>query len=86
MLTANSYGDGDTAMPSQVSSALRRRSTASCERRSRKQATSWRWPILAVVLGLFAHQEALAQTEPDTTLRYPDLVDTRQRRREHSRW
>ena len=59
MLTANSYGD--TAMPSQVSSALRSRSTASCERRSRKLATSWRWPILAVVLGLFAHQEALAQ-------------------------
>ena len=59
MLTANSYGD--TAMPSQVSSALRSRSTASCERRSRKQATSWRWPILAVVLGLFAHSEALAQ-------------------------
>ena len=48
-------------MPSQVSSALRSRSTASCVRRSRKQATSWRWPILAVVLGLFAHQEALAQ-------------------------
>ena len=59
MLTANSYGD--TAMPSQVSSALRSRSIASCERRSRKQATSWRWPILAVVLGLFAHSEALAQ-------------------------
>ena len=48
-------------MPSKVSSALRSRSTASCVRRSRKQATSWRWPILAVVLGLFAHQEALAQ-------------------------
>ena len=55
-------------MPSQVSSALRSRSTASCERRSRKQATSWRWPILAVVLGLFAHSEALAQTPPSTRL------------------
>ena len=53
-------------MPSKVSSALRSRSTASCERRSRKQATSWRWPILAVVLGLFAHQEALAQSALDT--------------------
>ena len=55
-------------MPSKVSSALRSRSTASCERRSRKQATSWRWPILAVVLGLFAHQEALAQTLESLTL------------------
>ena len=60
MLTANSYGD--TAMPFKVFSALRSRSTASCERRFRKQATSWRWPILAVVLGLFAHQEAFAQS------------------------
>ena len=65
MLTANSYGD--TAMPSQVSSALRSRSTASCERRSGKPAGLWRWPILVVVLGLFAHQEALAQT-PSTLL------------------
>ena len=52
-------------MPSQVSSALRSRSTASCVRRSRKQATSWRWPILAVVLGLFAHSEASAQRLDD---------------------
>ena len=61
MSTANSYGD--TPMPANVSSALRSRSTASCERRSGKPARSWRWPILAVVLGLFAHQEALAQTD-----------------------
>ena len=60
MSTANSYGD--TAMPPNVSSALPSRSTASCERRSGKPARSWRWPILAVVLGLFAHQSALAQT------------------------
>ena len=60
MLTANSHGD--TAIPSKVSSALRSTSTASCDRRSSKPARSWRWPILAVVLGLFAHQDALAQT------------------------
>ena len=60
MSTANSYGD--TAMPPNVSSALRSRSTASCERRSGKPARSWRWPSLVVVLGLFAPQGALAQT------------------------
>ena len=49
-------------MPSQVSSALCSRSTAACERRSGKPAGLSRWPILVVVLGLFAHQEALAQT------------------------
>ena len=65
MSTANSYGD--TAMPPNVSSALPSRSTASCERRSGKPARSWRWPILAVVLGLFAHQEALAQPPHNLT-------------------
>ena len=60
MSTVNSYGD--TAMPSKVSSTLRSGSTAACERRSGKPAGLWRWPILVVVLGLFAHQEALAQT------------------------
>ena len=61
MLTANFHGD--TAMPSKGSFALRSRSTGSCERRSGKPAGSWRWPILAVVLGLFAHQGALAQAQ-----------------------
>ncbi len=60
MSTANF--PGNTAMPSKVSFALRSTPTASCERRSGKPARSWRWPILAVVLGLFAHQGALAQT------------------------
>ena len=65
MSTANSYGD--TAMPPNISSALPSRSTASCERRSGKPARSWRWPILAVVLGLFAHQETLAQPPHNLT-------------------
>ena len=73
MSTANSYGD--TAMSPNVSSALRSRSTASCERRSGKPARSWRWPILAVVLGLFAHQDALAQN-PLTDLRLTDTDTT----------
>ena len=30
--------------------------------------SSWRWPILAVVLGLFAHSEALAQRLTDLTI------------------
>ena len=59
MLTANPYDD--TAMSFRTSVPLRSRSTASRGRRSGKPARSWRWPILAVVLGLFAHQEALAQ-------------------------
>ena len=59
-------------MPSQVSSAPRSRSTAARERRSGKPARSWRWPILAVVLGLFAPQEALAQTTVLTGLSLTD--------------
>ena len=74
MSTANSYGD--TAMPSKVSTTLPSRSTASCERRSGKPARSWRWPILAVVLGLFAPQGALAQTSALQNLTLTDSETT----------
>ena len=59
-------------MSFRISAPLRSRSAASRGRRSGRQAASWRWPILAVLLGLFAPHEALAQN-PLTNL---ELTDT----------